>query len=148
MKITNAWYPPSLPTRIVVQAPSGDLMHFDQVPFREVQESELAPYKGYTPSRQNAVPEAILRHYGMELIEHPDRIPVIGAWRSVQDTGVIYLKMPDGTFCRAKLREAEPRVCKQDLRPDNSVDPKSWHDLFEVELCLYDYFNLSKVAES
>lgn len=79
--------------------------------------------------------------------EHPGRIPVTRAWRSVQDTGVIYLKMPDGSFCRAKLSEAEPRVRNADLRPDNNVDPQSWHDLFEVEPYLYSYYNLSWVAE-
>lgn len=145
MKIKNAWYPPSMANRVVVELPDGELRHFDQVPFRDVQESELAPYKGYTPSKRHAVPEATLQHYGLE-IERPNRIPVTGAWRSIQDTGVIYLKMPDGSFCRAKLSEAEPRVRKEDLRPDSGIDPKGWHDLFEVEPYLYGYYNLVRVG--
>lgn len=143
MRIKNAWYPPSMANRVAVELPNGQLKHFNQTPFREVQESELEPYEGFCPSGPDSrVPLYLLRHYGLELTECPEHIVVSGAWRSIQDTGVIYLRMPDGSLARAKLYEQEPRVRAADLRPDNNVDLKGWHDLYEVEPYLYSYFNL------
>ena len=69
--VIGAWYVNTMPNRIVVELPGGELKHFAVVPFRAATLEEMEDYKGYHPAQMTGgaqtVPDYVLRHYGLSL---------------------------------------------------------------------------------
>lgn len=66
MIIKNAFYPHSMPTKIVVELPDGTFRSAELAPFREIADDELTPLAFFAPVMGDEIPDHTLRFYGLK----------------------------------------------------------------------------------
>lgn len=65
MTVKNAWYPKSMPTKIVIESTDGAYYSADITPFRLIQPTELQKLAIFTPVMGDEIPEYTMRLYGL-----------------------------------------------------------------------------------
>ncbi len=68
MKIAGAWYIDAYPDEIIIEKEDGSLGMFHLVPFREISDDDIRPYKGQHPReiKGQLLPIYLYKFYGLE----------------------------------------------------------------------------------
>ena len=66
MIVKNAYYPKSMPTKIVIETLDGAYCATNLTPFRVITEAELEKLAIFTPAMGDEIPDHTLKFYGLD----------------------------------------------------------------------------------